>query len=115
MLRFLDFASLHTHGGEGVSRRQYRYKYYSSEIRNCQSVFRNLFYNFLMSKFGERLKELRRERGITQKQLAEVLEVSKTTICQWETMKQEPSIEMLMKLADLFHTSVDYLVGRKDI
>ncbi len=68
-----------------------------------------------MSKFGERLKELRKERGITQKQLAGILDVSKTTICQWETMKQEPSIEMLMKLADFFHTSVDYIVGRNDI
>ena len=61
-----------------------------------------------MSRLGERLKELRRERGITQKQLAEILGVSKT-------MKQEPSIEMLMKLADYFHTSLDYIVGRNDI
>ncbi len=68
-----------------------------------------------MNRFGKRLKELRRERGITQKQLAEVLGVSKTTVCQWETMKQEPSIEMLMTLADYFHTSVDYLIGRDDI
>ena len=68
-----------------------------------------------MNQLGERLKELRRERGMTQNQLAVIMGVSKTTICQWETMKQEPSIEMLIKMADFFHTSVDYIIGRNDI
>ena len=64
--------------------------------------------------FGIRLKELRNEKNITQGKLAEILNVSKTTICQWETNKQEPNLEMLVKISDYFGVCTDYLLGRKD-
>ena len=61
--------------------------------------------------FGKRLKELRREAGMTQAQLAALLLVSKTTICQWETSKQEPCLEDVAQLAKIFDVSCDYLLG----
>jgi len=48
-----------------------------------------------MSAFASRLKELRNEKNLTQLQLAEIFNVSKTTICQWETCKQEPDFDKL--------------------
>ena len=64
--------------------------------------------------FGKRLKELRREAGMTQAQLAALLLVSKTTICQWETSKQEPSLEDVVQLAKIFDVSCDYLLGMQE-
>ncbi len=64
--------------------------------------------------FGKRLKELRNEKELTQKQLAEILKTSKTTICQWETSKQEPDLNTLVRIADYFNICTDYLLGRKD-
>lgn len=60
--------------------------------------------------FGKKLKELRNERSLTQEQLAQILNVSKTTICQWETFKQEPSLNTLVAIAYYFDVSVDYLL-----
>lgn len=61
--------------------------------------------------FGIKLKELRKQQGFTQLQLAELLGVSKTTICQWETKKQEPSITDIKKLCSIFDETADYLLG----
>ena len=86
--------------------------YYSSEIRNCQSEKRNLSYNQYMLKiFGSRLKELRKDAGLKQSDLATIFSVSKTTICQWETSKQEPSLEDIVKMSEFFKVSVDFLLG----
>ena len=60
--------------------------------------------------FGKKLKELRNERSLTQEQFAQILNVSKTTICQWETFKQEPSLNALIAIAHYFDVSVDYLL-----
>lgn len=67
-----------------------------------------------MSKFYTRLKELREEKKLLQKQLATELGVSQVTIARWETNSREPSIDMLMKIAKLFGVSIDYLVGMED-
>ena len=60
--------------------------------------------------FGKRLKDIRCGRNITQLDLAKELSVSKTTICQWETGKQEPSLDMLVRISKFFNVSIDYLV-----
>ena len=62
--------------------------------------------------FPEILKELREKKGFTQKQLAEALYLSKTTISQYENGTHTPSIESFIKLADIFDVSIDYLLGR---
>lgn len=61
--------------------------------------------------FGKNLKRERLDKGFTQEKLAELCNVSKTTICQWETNKQEPSIESLITLSKIFAISIDELVG----
>ena len=60
---------------------------------------------------GQRINELRIAMGWNQVQLAEKLNVSKQTVSNWENENIQPSIEMLIKLAKLFHVSSDYLLG----
>lgn len=64
--------------------------------------------------FGKKLKELRQEKSLRQVDLSLTMSVSKTTICQWETSKQEPSLEDLVKLARFFNVSTDYLLDLED-
>lgn len=61
----------------------------------------------------ERLKEARKSAGYTQLKVAKVLGVSRSAISMWETTPTEPDNETLSRLADLFHVSVDYLLGRE--
>lgn len=60
-----------------------------------------------------KLRELRIKSNFTQKEIAESLNVSSQTILNWENGIYEPKINQLIKLADLFNVSVDYLIGRK--
>lgn len=59
----------------------------------------------------DRLKELRKEKEITQEKLANYLNVSRSTIAGYETGKRKPEYETLQKLANYFNVSVDYLLG----
>lgn len=63
---------------------------------------------------GKRICELRTAFGWNQVQLAEKLRISKQTVSNWENENIQPSIEMLMRLARLFRTSTDYLLGLSD-
>lgn len=65
-----------------------------------------------MNKFSERVKELRIEKGLTRKQLAEQLFVSERLISFWENGQRECNFDMLIKIADIFNTSIDYLLGK---
>ncbi len=67
-----------------------------------------------MKEFGERLKELRTEKGITQKQLAAILNVSGNAVHCCECDKQEPSMSMLLALSEYFEVSLDFLFGKED-
>ena len=64
--------------------------------------------------FGNRLKELRKSVGITQAQLADALHERRATLSNYENKNVYPGFNMLIKLADYFHVSVDYLTGRTD-
>ena len=61
----------------------------------------------------ENLKKLRRSKNLTQKELAEVIGVDRTTYVKYESGDSEPSFEKLIKLADFFEVSLDYLFGRE--
>ena len=61
--------------------------------------------------FGNRLKELRLQAGLTQKQLAEQLGITKSVISFYELRERTPSPEILVKLAAVFHVSSDFLLG----
>lgn len=65
-----------------------------------------------MSTLGSRLQELRKQRGLTQEQIAEKLNVTNQSVSKWEKDINAPDITLLVELADLFKTSVDYLLGR---
>lgn len=61
------------------------------------------------------LKILREERGMSQKQLAEIIGVSQQSINKYENHNIEPDIQTLIQIAEYFHTSVDFLVGYTEI
>ena len=63
--------------------------------------------------FAIRIKNLRQSREINQVQLAEKLGVKKQSISNWENDNIMPSVDMLVKIADFFHVSTDYLLGRE--
>ncbi len=63
---------------------------------------------------GERLSELRKDKGYTQQQLAELLSVSKYTISSYENEKTSPDDRSLIFIAKLFNISLDYLMGLID-
>lgn len=61
------------------------------------------------------LKNLRINAGMSQKQLADVINVSQQSINKYENHDVEPNIETLIAIAKLFDTSVDYLIGITDV
>jgi transcriptional regulator with XRE-family HTH domain len=62
---------------------------------------------------GERLRKLRKAKGMTQEQVAAYLNAAKSTVSQYENNVNEPDLKTLVKLADLFGVTVDYLFGRE--
>lgn len=64
--------------------------------------------------FSERLKELRTSSGLTMEQLGKNIGSTRGTIGNLENGNKKPSLDMLIKLADYFDVSVDYLIGRTD-
>jgi len=67
-----------------------------------------------MNAFGKILKQLRQERNLSQRKLAEELGFSNQTVSFWEIGRREPDLDTLTKIADYFEVSTDFLLGRKD-
>ena len=67
-----------------------------------------------MKILGERLKQLRESRGMTQTELAQLLGLQQTSIFRYESGNTNPTAEVLLKIADTFDVSLDYLFGRTD-
>lgn len=67
-----------------------------------------------MKILGQRLKQLRKNKNITQSELGKIINVGKSTISQYESGISNPDYETLKKLADFFNVSTDYLLGRTD-
>ena len=65
-----------------------------------------------MEDFSKRLKKLRLEKGLLQRELAELLNLTRPAITYYELGKRFPDQEILKKIADFFDVSIDYLVGR---
>lgn len=64
--------------------------------------------------FGERLASLRNEKGLSQYDLAEKLDFSRGQIGNYEQGTREPDFATLIKIADFFQVSTDYLLGRSE-
>ena len=63
--------------------------------------------------FSEKLKKLRKEKKVTQEQLAQIIGVERSSIGKYETGTQ-PSTDIIKRIADYFGVSVDYLLGREE-
>lgn len=68
-----------------------------------------------MATFGERFKNLRKEKGLTQPELAKIFHTTKSSISKYENNKSLPEVETLKEYADYFKVSIDYLLGKTDI
>ena len=62
-----------------------------------------------------RIKELRESKGMTQVRLSIELEVSQETVSAYEKGKHYPSVDVLLKMSDIFDSSIDYILGLSDI
>ena len=67
-----------------------------------------------ISPFGRKLKKLRLEHGISQKDLADELGISRSCLANYENGKRQPDNDMLIRIADRFHVLIDYLVDRTE-
>lgn len=66
--------------------------------------------------FSERLKQLRKSHpGLTQEAIAKQIGIAKTTYASYEQGKRQPAYDILVKLADILNTSVDYLIGKNNV
>ncbi|MBO4572953.1 MAG: helix-turn-helix transcriptional regulator [Clostridia bacterium] len=68
-----------------------------------------------MKSFEKNLIELRKQYHFTQRQMAEMLNISQPSYIRYENGTSEPKQETLVKIADIFDVSVDFLLGRADI
>lgn len=67
-----------------------------------------------MATFAMRLRQLRKQEGLTQAQVAESMGVSAWTVSMWEKGPRKPEFETLDRLADFFHVKMAYLLGESD-
>lgn len=65
--------------------------------------------------FGRRLANLRKLKGLTQEELADRLSLTRSTYAQYEIGRREPDFKTILKLADFFNISVDYILGRDQV
>ncbi len=62
-------------------------------------------------RFAEHLKRIRKQTGLTQKDIADLLHIDRSTYAYYETGKTHPDLEMLSRLAGIFHLTTDELIG----
>lgn len=68
-----------------------------------------------MTTFGEHLKQIRKAKGFTQKDVATAIEITERNYQCYESGSKKPGFDSLIALADFFDISLDYLVGRSDV
>ena len=66
----------------------------------------------MIDKFSTRLKQLRLNKGLRQEQVAKLIGVNKSAISTYENDTRQPSFEILVRLANLYRVSTDYLLGQ---
>lgn len=65
-------------------------------------------------QYGEILKSLRNNKGLSQKELTDRLKLNRSTYARYETSSTQPDFDTLAKLSDFYGVSVDYILGRGD-
>ncbi len=64
--------------------------------------------------YGQRIAELRENKGWTQEELSVAIGISRASLSHYEKDRRKPNLETLTRLADIFHVSIDYMIGRKN-
>lgn len=64
--------------------------------------------------YGQRIKEIRQEKGLTQAQLAEMLTTTQSTIGKYEREEIQLTVDTIIKICKVFEVSADYLLGLED-
>lgn len=67
-----------------------------------------------MATIGDRIRDLRKAKGLTQQELSRILGVSRATLASWETGRRTPDAHTIRSLARTFNTTTDYLLGYSD-
>ncbi|MBQ7798470.1 MAG: helix-turn-helix transcriptional regulator [Clostridia bacterium] len=68
----------------------------------------------MLSKFSERFKQLRKERGLSYESLETDLGISRSTMCRWENKQTDVKSEELIKVSQFFGVTVHFLLGLED-
>ena len=68
----------------------------------------------MLSKFSERFKQIRKERGLSYESLENVLGISRSTMCRWENKQTDIKSEELIKVSQIFNVTVHFLLGLED-
>lgn len=63
--------------------------------------------------YGHRIAELRENKGWTQEELSAAIGISRASLSHYEKDRRKPNLETLTRLADIFHVSIDYIIGRR--
>ncbi len=84
----------------------------NTTLIKCGSFTHNIN---MENKFAKRIKELRQENNLTQRELADYFGFDRSTVSDWETRGREPAFDLLIELANYFGVTIDYLLGRTDI
>ena len=64
--------------------------------------------------YGQRIKEIRKEKGLTQSQLAEMLSTTQSTVGKYEREEIQLTVDTIIKICKVFEVSADYLLGLED-
>lgn len=68
----------------------------------------------MRNMLAERLKQCRKEKKLTQNEIAIICNITEKTYQNYELMRREPKLDILIRIADAYNVSLDYLVGRTD-
>ena len=68
----------------------------------------------MLCTMNERIKQLRIAHGYSQVEFAKIVGVTKQCVSNWENDNVIPSVEMLVKISEVFHVSTDYVIGRSE-
>ena len=74
----------------------------------------NLFWTKIFYMYGQRIKEIRFEKNLTQSQLAKILSTTQSTIGKYEREELQPNIEVILQICRTLGVSADYLLGLED-
>lgn len=73
-----------------------------------------LLYNFFGDSMNLRIRDMREDKDLTQKQISSIINCDQSLYSKYERGEREIPLSLIIKLADYYNTSVDYLIGRTD-